>query len=170
VPITRNRFIQPDDGTTSVNQELEGKAQGAGRDQGLHHQAGCPDDTPITPEFVIGAYRWLFEIQVIPHVQERPADQAHLHRQRDSIEAHLTIVFAALSVGRWIEHTTGWSIRKFVRTARRYRTVEIQVGGHTITAADPLPADLNKPSTASTASQMRTDLSKVRHPTRIPLR
>jgi hypothetical protein len=26
------------------------------------------------------------------------------HRKRDSIEAHLTIVFAALAVSRWIEH------------------------------------------------------------------
>ena len=34
------------------------------------------------------------------------------------------------------------SIRKFVRTARRCRTIEIQAGDHTITAADPLPADL----------------------------
>ena len=32
--------------------------------------------------------------------------------------------------------------RKFVRTARRYRTIEIQVGPHT-TAADPLPDDLH---------------------------
>jgi hypothetical protein len=34
---------------------------------------------------------------------------------RDAIEAHLTIVFAALAVGRWIDHQTGWSIRKFVK-------------------------------------------------------
>ena len=64
------------------------------------------------------------------------------HHLRDSIEAYLTIVFAALAVGRWIEHHTGWSIRKFVKTARRYRTIQIQAGPHTITAADPLPADL----------------------------
>ena len=45
------------------------------------------------------------------------------HHKRDSIEAHLTIVLAALAVSRWIEDRTGWSIRKFVRTARRYRTI-----------------------------------------------
>ena len=54
----------------------------------------------------------------------------------------MTVVFAALAVSRWIEAQTGWSIRKFVRTARRCRTIEIQAGDHTITAADPLPADL----------------------------
>ena len=66
------------------------------------------------------------------------------HHQRDSIDAHLTIVFAALAVSLWIEDRTGWSIRKFVRTARRYRTIEIQAGAHTITAADPLPDDLRQ--------------------------
>jgi hypothetical protein len=66
------------------------------------------------------------------------------HHLRDSIEAHLTIVFAALAVSRWIEDTTGWSIKKFVRTARRYRTVEIQAGNHVLTAADPCPADLHE--------------------------
>jgi hypothetical protein len=66
------------------------------------------------------------------------------HRTRDSIEAHLTIVFAALAVSRWIERQTGWSIRKFVKTARRYRTIQIQAGPHTITAADPLPCDIRQ--------------------------
>lgn len=66
------------------------------------------------------------------------------HRKRDSIEAHLTIVFAALAVSRWIEAQTGWSIRKFVRTARRYRTIQIRAGRHVITAADPLPDDLRR--------------------------
>jgi hypothetical protein len=50
----------------------------------------------------------------------------------------------ALAVSRWIEDTTGWSIRKFVRTARRYRSIEIQAGPHTVTAADPLPDDLRQ--------------------------
>jgi len=63
------------------------------------------------------------------------------HRTRDSIEARLTIVFAALAVSRWIEHQTVWSIRRFVKTARRYRTIQIQAGPHTITAADTLPDD-----------------------------
>ena len=32
-------------------------------------------------------------------------------------------------------------IRKFVRAAGLYRTIQIQAGAHTITAADPLPDD-----------------------------
>jgi hypothetical protein len=46
------------------------------------------------------------------------------------------------AVSHWVEHQTGWSIKKFVRTARRYRTVTIQAGRQTLTAAEPLPDDL----------------------------
>jgi hypothetical protein len=53
-------------------------------------------------------------------------------------------VSAALAVSRWIETRTGWSIRKFVKTARRYRTIGIQAGRQIITAADPLPDDLRQ--------------------------
>jgi len=48
-------------------------------------------------------------------------------------------VFAALAVSHWIEHRTGWSIKKFERTARRYRTVRIQAGRQILTAAEPVP-------------------------------
>ena len=74
------------------------------------------------------------------------------HRKRDSIEAHLTIVFAAMAVSRWIEKTTGWSIRRLVKTARRYRTIQIQAGDHIITAADPIPDDLRRALEAINAS------------------
>ncbi|MFG2104991.1 hypothetical protein ACGFJ5_30800 [Micromonospora echinaurantiaca] len=38
--------------------------------------------------------------------------------------------------------THGWLIRGFVTTARRYRTITIQAGDHSIIAADPLPDEL----------------------------
>jgi hypothetical protein len=143
-PVKRNRFIRLDGTAASVNRELEAKARAlAGLKGYVTNLAACPDGTPVTAEFVIGSYRRLFEIEksfrmAKSDLQARPV----YHHLRDSIEAHLTIVFAALAVGRWIEHQTGWSIRKFIKTARRYRTFDIQAGRHAITAADPLPAEL----------------------------
>lgn len=64
------------------------------------------------------------------------------HRLRDSSEAHPSIVLAAMAVSHHIETQTGWSIKKFVCTARCYRTITIQAGNHTLTAADLLPDDL----------------------------
>ena len=145
-PVKRNRFIQLTGGTRSVNRELEAKARALAGIKGyITNLAICPDGTPVTPEFVIGSYHQLFEIERSfrmskSDLQARPV----YHRKRDPIEAHLTIVFAALAVSRWIEWQTGWSIRKFVKTARRYRTIEIQAGPHVITAAHPIPDDLRQ--------------------------
>ena len=144
-PVKRNRFVALSGGTRSVNRELEAKARAlAGLKGYVTNLQACPDGTPVTPEFVIDAYHQLFRIEKSfrmskSDLQARPI----YHRKRDPIEAHLTIVFAALAVSHWIETTTGWGIKKFVRTARRYRAITIQAGPHTITAADPLPADLH---------------------------
>jgi hypothetical protein len=127
-----------------VNRALEAKARAlAGLKGYVTNPTTCPDGTPVTADFVIDAYHRLIQIEksfrMSKHdLQARPI----YHHNRESIEAHLTIVFAALAVSRWIEDHTGWSIKKFVRTTRRYRTIQIQAGARTITAADPLPDDL----------------------------
>jgi hypothetical protein len=142
--VKRNRFVKLTGATKSVNRALEAKARAvAGLKGYVTNLATCPDGTAVTAQFIIGAYHRLIEIEksfrMSKHdLQARPI----YHHKRDSIEAHLTIVFAALAISRWIEQTTGWSVRKFVRTTRRYRTIDIQAGAHTITAADPLPDEL----------------------------
>jgi hypothetical protein len=124
-------------GEKSVNRDLEAKARALAGWKGYITNINQP-----TPEFVIGAYHRLFQIERSFRIAKSDLAARPIYaRTRDSIEAHLTIVFAALAVSHWIEHATGWSIKKFVQTMRRYRTVEIQAGDHTITAADPLPAD-----------------------------
>ena len=55
------------------------------------------------------------------------------HHLREYIEAHLSIVVAAMAVSYYTETQTGWSIKKFVRTTRRYRTVKIKAGNQTLT-------------------------------------
>jgi hypothetical protein len=137
-PVKRNRFVKLIDTTKTVNRELEVKARVLAGWKS--YVTNLPD---TTAEFVIGSYRRLFNIEksfrMSKHdLQARPIS----HRKRDSIEAHLTIVFAALAISHWIENTTGWSIKKFVRTARRYRTIHVKTGEYTLTAADPLPDDL----------------------------
>ena len=92
---------------------------------------------------MIGAYHQLWRIEksfrMSKHdLQARPV----YHHKRESIDAHMTIVFAAMAVSHYIEAQTGWSIKKFVRTTRRYRTVQIKVGRQILTAVDPLPDDL----------------------------
>jgi hypothetical protein len=137
--VKRNRFVRLSGGTRTVNRTLEAKARALAGIKG--YVTNLPDPTP---EFVIGAYHRLFQIEKSFRMSKNDlAARPIYHRTRDSIEAHLTIVFAALAVSRWIEDTTGWSIKKFVTTLRRYRTIEIQAGPHTVTAADPLPDEVH---------------------------
>jgi Transposase DDE domain len=143
-PVKRNRFIALDGAVKSVNRELEEKARTLAGIKGYKtNLAATPDGEPVTADFVIGSYHELWRIEksfrMSKHdLRARPV----YHRKRESIDAHLSVVFAALAVTRFIEAGTGWSIKKFVRTARRYRTIQIRAGQHTITAEDPLPADL----------------------------
>jgi transposase len=136
--VKRNRFIKLTGATKSINRDLEAKARALAGWKGY-----TTNLTDQTAEFVIDAYHQLWRIEksfrMSKHdLQARPI----YHRTRESIEAHLSIVFAALAVSHWLEHQTGWSIKKFVRTARRFRTVKIQAGRQTLTAAEPLPDDL----------------------------
>jgi len=144
-PVKRNRFIRLAGGTRAVNRELETKARDlAGLKGYVTNLRACPDGTPVTAQFVISAYHQLFQIEKSFRMAKSDLQARVYHRKRDSIEAHLTIVLAALAVSRWIEHQTGWSIRRFVKTARRYRTIQISAGEHIITAADPLPQELRQ--------------------------
>jgi hypothetical protein len=145
-PVKRNRFIKLVGADKSVNRTLEAKARAlAGWKGYTTNLATCPDGTPLTAEFVIDAYHRLFQIEASFRMSKHDlAARPIYHHKRESIEAHLTIVFATLAVGRLIEDRTGWSIRRFVRTARRYRTVQIRAGQHLLTAEDPLPDDLRE--------------------------
>ena len=55
------------------------------------------------------------------------------HHQCDTIEAHLTVVMAALAIARHLQDTTG---------------ISINLNGHHLTAADPLTPEAEEILTA----------------------
>ncbi|WP_226358052.1 IS1634 family transposase [Pseudonocardia sp. ICBG601] len=63
------------------------------------------------------------------------------HHQRQSIEAHLTIVFTALAVAREIQNRTGLTIRNVVRQLRPLRSATIAINGTQQTFPPAVPAD-----------------------------
>jgi hypothetical protein len=120
-----------DAGTVPLRASTESSRQRLGTSPGSRatspNLAACPDGTPVTADFVISSYHELWNIEKSfrmskSDLRARPV----CHRKRDSIEAHLTIVFAALAVTRFIED----------------RTVQIRISQHILTAEDPLPPDL----------------------------
>ena len=139
-PVKRNRYIQLSGATKTVNRTLETKTRALAGWKG--YTTNLVDQSAT---FVIDAYHQLWHIEkafrMSKHdLQARPV----YHHLRESIEAHLSIVVTAMAVSHYIEHQTGWSIKKFVRTARRYRTVKIKASRQILTAADPLPDDLRE--------------------------
>jgi len=76
---------------------------------------------------VIGAYHQLWRIEKTFRMSKHDLRARPIYDHKgECIEAHLTIVFAALAATRFVENATGWSIKRFVRTARRYRTAQIR--------------------------------------------
>jgi len=144
VPVKRNRYIKLTGATKSVNRELEAKTRGLAGWKGY-----TTNLTKASPEFVIDAYHQLWRIEKAFRMSKHDLQARPIyHHLRESIEAHLSIVVAAMAVSHYIENQTGWSIKKFVRTARRYRTVKIKAGQQILTAADPLPDDLREAITS----------------------
>ncbi|WP_244930835.1 IS1634 family transposase [Nocardioides sp. W7] len=54
-------------------------------------------------------------------------------RTRDAIEAHLTIVFAALAVSREVQNRSGLSLRRVLRILRPLRSATLAINGTTTT-------------------------------------
>ena len=73
-------------------------------------------------------------------VQIPPGTIHHIvHRKRDSIEAHLTIVFATLAISRKIEHLTGISIKQILKILCPIRSGVTTINGKEILAEPELP-------------------------------
>ena len=96
----------------------------------------------MTGEQVIAAYHDLYQVERSFRMTKTDlAARPVFHRLRDSIEAHLTVVFAALAVSRDAQARTGMSINKIVKTLRPLRTATITLGRQQITAEPRIPAE-----------------------------
>lgn len=139
-PVKRNRFVGITGEHRFLKQELEQKARDlAGWKAYITNLA--PDDA--SADYVIGAYHQLWHIEKAFRMSKSDlAARPVFARVKDSIDAHLSIVTAALAVAQRLETITGWSRKKFITTARRYREVTININGQQLTADPELPDDL----------------------------
>jgi predicted component of type VI protein secretion system len=64
------------------------------------------------------------------------------HQKKEAIEAHLTVVMAALAIGRTIEQKTGLSIKKFVKTLRPIRSGIVVIDGKEYKAEAEIPMEV----------------------------
>jgi len=135
--VKRNRYVQLTGATKTINRDLEAKTRALAGLKGYVTNLQAP-----TPEYVLGAYHQLWQVEKSFRMSKSDLRARPIfHHKRESIEAHLSIVMAALAVARLIEQATDWSIARFVKTLRPCRTITIQAGEQTVTAADPIPEE-----------------------------
>lgn len=141
-PVKRNRFLTLQNMGKGVNRDLEHRARALAGWKG--YITNLPPEE-AGAQYVIGAYHQLWHIEKAFRMSKSDlAARPIFHRKKDSIDAHLTVVFAALAVAQRLEAITGWSRKKFITTARRYRQAAIEINGQSITADPELPDELTE--------------------------
>jgi len=132
VPTTKTKFLSIVAKNKQLNQKLIDKAKALAGVKGYVTNLDIPD------EQVIAYYHQLFQVEATfrmakSDLRARPI----FHQTREAIEAHLTIVFAALAISKNIERKAGISIKQFVKLLRPIRSSIVVFKGKEI-LADPI--------------------------------
>ncbi|MGB7963996.1 MAG: IS1634 family transposase [Propionicimonas sp.] len=96
----------------------------------------------MPPAEVISSYRDLWHVEASFRMSKSDLRARPLFaRSRDSIEAHLTIVFTALAISRTAQDRTGFALRRLLRQLRPLRSATIQINGAIQTLPPALSPD-----------------------------
>ena len=131
------RFLKIVGGKPSLDQTALTRAR---KVCGLKGYVSNIDATVMPAGEVIAHYHDLWHVEQSFRITKSDLAARPFHaRTREAIEAHLTIVFAALAVSRTIQKRTGMSIRRILRTTRPLRCATIAING----AIQTIPPALN---------------------------
>jgi len=124
-PVHRAKFVAFTGKGKSLNQRLIDKASSLVGIKGYVTNLEIPD------EQVIEYYHQLFRVEASFRMAKSDLKARPIfHRKQDSIEAHLTVVLAAMAVGKTIEVKTGLSLKQFIKTLRPIRSGMITLNSH----------------------------------------
>lgn len=130
------RFVKTTNGTKSLDEASLARARKLVGLKG--YVANIPAGMMPAAE-VIASYHDLWRVEQSFRMSKTDLRARPMfHHTRDAIEAHLTIVFAALAVVRHLQEATGLSIRKIVQTLRPIQQITVRIAGHEHLAHDPL--------------------------------
>jgi transposase len=136
-PASKAKFLNLNAKDKQLNQKLIDKAYSLAGVKGYVTNLDIPD------EQVIAYYHQLFQVEATfrmakSDLKARPV----FHRKREAIEAHLTIVFAALAISRNIEYQTKISIKQFVKLLRPLRSGIVNINGNELLVEPEIPASI----------------------------
>ena len=104
---------------------------------------GYVTNLDIPDEEVIACYHQLFQVETSFRMMKSDLKaRPNYHQKRNPIEAHLTIVFAALAISRDIERQTGVSIEQFIKTIRPLRSAEVKIRNELMLIETEIPENV----------------------------
>ena len=135
ITVQKAKFLSVKTKEKKLNQTLIDKAKALVGVKGYVTNLNIPDEQVIT------AYHQLWHVEQSFRMSKSDLKARPIFlRKQDSIEAHLTIVLAALAMGKMIESRTGISIKRFVNTLRPIRSGIVIINGKEYSAeAEILP-------------------------------
>jgi hypothetical protein len=130
-PMKKARFLKVTGTTKALDQATIDRARQLAGFQG--YVTNLPAST-MDGAAVIPAYHDLWRVEqsfrmTKGDLRARPV----FHHQREAIEAHLTVVFAALAVARHLQDATGTTTKKIIATLRTARSATIEINGQRLT-------------------------------------
>ena len=135
-PARTPRFVTTKNGTQTLDEASLARAR---RLVGLKGYVTNIPATVMPAAEVIASYHELWQVEASFRMSKTDLRARPMfHHTKDAIEAHLTVVFAALAVARHLQNATGLSIKKIVRTLRPLQQISVRIAGHEHLAEDPL--------------------------------
>lgn len=133
------RFVKTTNGTKTLDEASLTRAR---RLVGLKGYVTNIPAGVMDPDEVIGSYHDLWRVEQSFRMSKTDLRARPMfHHKRESIEAHLTIVFAALAVARYLQQRSGVSIKKLVQTLRPLQEITVSVAGKSIAAQPQIPPE-----------------------------
>ncbi|SDB80398.1 Transposase DDE domain-containing protein [Raineyella antarctica] len=130
-PIGKHRFVTLEGATKGVDWTLVERARAAA---GFKGYVTNLDPDLLDGPAVVATYRDLWNVEASFRMAKSDlAARPIYHYKRESIDAHLTVVFAALAIARTIQARTGLSIKKFLHALRPLTSAVINTGTQTLT-------------------------------------
>ena len=131
------RFVKIGKGTPTLDEAALQRARAL---VGLKGYVTNIDASTMPATEVIAAYHDLWQVEQSFRMSKTDLRARPLFaRTEDAINAHLTIVFAALAVARTVQHRTGLALRNVLRQLRPLRSATISINGATQTFPPAIP-------------------------------
>lgn len=137
IPANKTKFLQIESKSKQLNQKLIDKARA------LAGIKGYVTNLNISDEEIIAYYHQLFQVEASFRMAKSDLKARPIfHHNRDAIEAHLTIVLAALAISRNIEYKTGISIKQFAKLLRPLRSAFVTFNEKEFFAEPDIPVEV----------------------------